>query len=158
LSRVPLGSVSARGVDKLYAALQKGTKVERRLRQANLCIIRMARAWDAVQRLYPAVVPHTNPFRGVELEHGKSTTRPASRAAAYALHEALVAAGELHLAAAPLICFEWHQRRRMFLRGTSRGPTTVRPMAQMLSVSFTTKRTRLFGCPLPTSAGRCSPS
>jgi hypothetical protein len=117
LSRVPLASVSARGVDKLYAALQKGTRVERRLRQANLCIIRMARAWDAVHRLYPTVVPDGNPFRGVELEHGKGTTPPASRVAAYALHDALVGAGELHLAAVPLICFEWHQRPENVLAG-----------------------------------------
>jgi hypothetical protein len=117
LSRVSLASVSARGVDKLYAALQIGTRVERRLRQANLCMIRMARAWDAVKRLYPAVVPDTNPFRGVELEHGKGTTSPAARAAAYALHDALVAAGELHLAAVPLICFEWHQRPENILAG-----------------------------------------
>ena len=73
LARVSLASVSARGIDKLYAALQTGTRVERRLRQANLCMIRMARAWDAVKRLNPEVVPDPNPFRGVELEHGKAT-------------------------------------------------------------------------------------
>src|SRR5215831_8665152 len=117
LARVSLVSVSARGVDKLYVALQTGSRVERRLRQANLCVIRMARAWDAVKRLYPAVVPDINPFRGVELEHGKGTAQAATRAAAYALHDALVAAGELHLAAVPLICFEWHQRPENVLAG-----------------------------------------
>ena len=117
LGRAPLASITARGVDKLYEALQKGTKVERRLRQANLCMIRMARAWDSVQRLYPSVIAGANPFRGVELEHGKGTTPPASRIAAYALHDALVAAGEPHLAAVPLICFEWHQRPENVLAG-----------------------------------------
>ena len=77
----------------------------------------MARAWDAVSRLYPKVVPVQNPFRGVELDHGKGTTRPATREEAYALHDALVAAGELHLAAVPLICFEWHQRPENVLAG-----------------------------------------
>jgi hypothetical protein len=77
----------------------------------------MARAWDVVHRLYPKLVPSNNPFRGVELEHGKATTRAASRAEAYALHQALVAAGDPHLAAVPLICFEWHQRPENVLAG-----------------------------------------
>lgn len=117
LGAAPLTSVSARGVDKLYQALQTGKKVERRLRQANVCVVRMARAWDAVHRLYPAVVPTTNPFRGVDLEHGKGTTQPATREEAYALHTALVAVGELHLAVVPLVAFELHQRPENVLAG-----------------------------------------
>lgn len=110
LGSIPVHLIDAKGVDHLYVELQRGTRVERRLRQANLCMIRMGRARDAVFRLYPSVVPLNDPFKGVELEHGKGTERPASRAEAYALHHALIAAGEPHLAAVPLICFEWHQR------------------------------------------------
>ena len=66
-------------------------------------------------RLYPSVVPLNDPFKG--LEHGKGTEQPASRAEAYALHHALIAAGEPHLAAVPLICFEWHQRPENVLTG-----------------------------------------
>lgn len=117
LGTIPVHVIDAKGVDGLYLRLQRGTRVEKRLRQANLCMIRMARAWDAVHRHYPKVVPAENPFKGVELEHGKGTTRPASRAEVYALHEALVAAGEPHLAAVPLICFEWHQRPENVLAG-----------------------------------------
>jgi hypothetical protein len=117
LGRLMASSMSARAADKLYLGLQKGVRVERRIRQANICMIRMARAWDTVQRLYPKVVPAQNPFRGVELDYGKGTTRPATREEAYALHEALVAVGELHLAAVPLICFEWHQRPENVLAG-----------------------------------------
>src|SRR5262245_18546123 len=117
LGTVDLTAISAHGIDKLYLRLQKGKRVERRLRQANSCIIRMARVWDAVHRLYPKVVPSENPFRGVELEHGRGTTTPATREEAYALHVALVAAGEPHLAAVPLICFEWHQRPENVLAG-----------------------------------------
>jgi integrase len=65
----------------------------------------------------PQSVPVQNPFRGVEKDYGKGTTRPATRDEAYALHAALVAAGELHLAAVPLICFEWHQRPENVLQG-----------------------------------------
>ena len=117
LRLVPVAGMSARGVDQLYVALQKGTRIKRRLRQANVCVLRMARAWDAVHRHYPTVVPADNPFRGVELEHGKGTTRHASRAEAYALHCALLQLGERHLAAVPLICFEWHQRPENVLAG-----------------------------------------
>lgn len=117
LRLAPVQAISARGVDKLYVALQKSERVSRRLRQANLCMTRMAHAWDAAHRLYPKSVPTENPFRGVELEHSKGTTRPATRAEAYALHKALVAAGEPHLAAVPLVCFEWHQRPENVLAG-----------------------------------------
>ena len=114
-----LKTITTLGVDKLYAALQKGTKVERRLTQANKCMIRMARVWDYVQSRYPTMfaVPNVNPFRAVELEHSKGTTRPASREEAYALHAALVAAGEPHLAVVPLVAFEWHQRPENVLAG-----------------------------------------
>lgn len=117
LGRLPAAAMTARAVDKLYLALQKGTRVQRRLRTANLAMACMARAWDVVQRLYPAVVPAQNPFRGVELDYGKGTTRAAEREEAYALHKALIAAGERHLAALPLICFEWHQRPENVLAG-----------------------------------------
>ena len=117
LGSMDVREIDAHGVDKLYDALQKGVRVERRLRTANLCMMRMARAWDAVHRLYPKVVPAHNPFRGVEMEHGDDTARPASRAEAFALHQALIGAGERHLAAVPLICFEWHQRPENVLAG-----------------------------------------
>jgi integrase len=51
------------------------------------------------------------------MKHGKGTTRHATRDEAYALHRALIAAGEPHLAAVPLICFEWHQRPENVLAG-----------------------------------------
>ena len=75
LGRMDVRQIDAHGVDKLYDALQKGVRVERRLRTANLCMMRVARAWDAVHRLYPKVVPAHNPFRGVEMEHGDDKAR-----------------------------------------------------------------------------------
>lgn len=41
LGSAPLSTISARGVDKLYRKLQVGTRVARRLRQANVCMLRM---------------------------------------------------------------------------------------------------------------------
>ena len=93
LGRLPASSVTARAADKLYVSLQKSRRVERRLRTANLAMICMARAWDVVQRLYPQIVPQQNPFRGIEMDYGKGTTRPATREEAYSLHAALVEDG-----------------------------------------------------------------
>lgn len=119
LGDAPVASITPRGVDRLYIALQAGKRKTglRRIRQANLCMIRMARAWDVVHRLYPKVVPAENPFRGVELDYSRGTTRPASREEAFALHRALIAAGEPYLAVVPLVCFEWLQRPENVIAG-----------------------------------------
>lgn len=157
LGSLSVASISAKAVDKLYLGLQKGTRVERRLRQANLCVIRMARAWDVVQRLYPQSVPVQNPFRGVELDHGKGTTRPATREEAYALHDALVAAGELHLAAVPLICFEWHQRPENVIAGHIAW-TDCRPAEVPETVRIQHHKTgELVSLPLSDSEGKLFP-
>lgn len=119
VAAAPIKAMTTLGVEKIHKALLKGTRVKQRLRQANVCMIRMARAWDYVFKRYPNMfpVPAVNPFRAVELTHGKGTTKPASRAEAYALHRALIAAGEPHLAVVPLVCFEWHQRPENVLAG-----------------------------------------
>jgi integrase len=112
-----LGQISARFVDKLYGQLLVGGKKARRVRQANVCISRTARAWAAVQRLYPKVVPAANPFAGLERETAKTDITPATRDEAYALSAAIAANGHPHLALVPLICFEWLQRPENVLDG-----------------------------------------
>lgn len=112
-----LSQIDATAVDRLYERLRTGPRGPR-LRVATMAMMRLARAWDVVARLHPADVPTVNPFRGVVLEHGRGTTRPAAREEAFALHRALIAAGEPHLAAVPLVCFEWHQRPENVLGGS----------------------------------------
>ena len=112
-----LGQISARFVDKLYGKLLVGPRKARRVRQANVCISRVARAWEAVHRLYPKAVPAANPFAGVERETGKTEIMPATREEAYALSAAIAAKGHPHLAMVPLICFEWLQRPENVLDG-----------------------------------------
>lgn len=109
VGRAPVNSIDARAADKIYERQRVGPRGPR-LRQANVCIVRAARAWDVVAQLHPKDVPLQNPFRGVELTHSNAKRPAATREEAYALHEALVAAGERHLAAVPLVCFEWLQR------------------------------------------------
>lgn len=111
-----LGQIDAAAVDRLYERMKTGPRGPR-LRVATMSMMRLAHAWDVVARLHPRDVPRDNPFRGVALEHGSGTARPASRDEAFALHEALIAAGEPHLAVVPLVCFEWHQRPENVLAG-----------------------------------------
>jgi hypothetical protein len=117
-----VNAIKADAVDKIYAGLKIGPR-GRRVRQPVICMTRMARAWDVVRRLYTAIVPEENPFRGLALEHSKGKERrerkahAAARDDAYALHRALVAAGEPHLAVVPLVCFEWYQRPEHVIAG-----------------------------------------
>lgn len=111
-----LEAIAARAVDRVYEKLRTGPRGDR-VRVPAMCITRMARAWDVVGRLYPRDVPRLNPWRGVELQHGRTTTRPATREEAYALHKALAAAGHHWLAVVPLVAFEWHQRPENILAG-----------------------------------------
>jgi hypothetical protein len=70
-----------------------------------------------VARLYPKDVPALNPFRGVELTYGRGERPAATREQALALHQALIDAGEQHLAVAPPVCLEWMQRPENVIAG-----------------------------------------
>jgi hypothetical protein len=93
----------------IYEKLQQGPR-GKRVRQANLSIDIVRKAWKVVRRLYTSVMPAENPWRGVERETTKATKPAATRAEAYALAHALRDIGKAHLGAAALICFKWHQR------------------------------------------------
>ena len=112
-----LSQISALFVDKLYTKLLVGPKKKRRVRQANVCISRIALAWDVVQRLYPEVVPAREPFRKLIRETEKQDVVPATREQAYALSAAIAKQGHPHLAVVPLICFEWFQRPENVIDG-----------------------------------------
>ena len=116
VGQLPVASITARAVDKIYAALQNGPR-GKRVRQANLSIDIARRAWKVVRRLYPAVMPAENPFEGVHKIGGSKTKDAASRAEAFALAFVLKEMGEPHLGAAALICFEWLQRPENVLTG-----------------------------------------
>jgi len=113
-----LGQISAAAVDKLYTKhLLRSQTGKTRARQAGLCVALMRRAWKVVHRLYPKVVPAQNPWVGVILDGGKQEIVPATREEAFALSSAIAAEGHPHLAAVPLICFEWLQRPENVLAG-----------------------------------------
>lgn len=123
-----VGSISARAVDRLYELLKwwrpegKPPLETPRLRQAEYGIDVSKRAWAIVQRQHPKMFPEGNPFVGLVKDRPaeRRTKRPASRAEAYALAEALRAAGHPGLGAAALIAFEWLQRPENILSGAIR--------------------------------------
>ncbi|MEQ1695121.1 MAG: hypothetical protein ABL901_04695 [Hyphomicrobiaceae bacterium] len=113
----PLTAFDAATVDRTYVRLQIGPRGDR-TRGTVMSVQRIARAWDVVKRLHPKAMPvGDNPWRGVEMSYEGGTKTPATRAEAFALHLALIELGEPHLAAVPLICFEWHQRPENVLEG-----------------------------------------
>jgi hypothetical protein len=123
-----VGQISAAVVDRLYTkhllhSKDRQTKAGKvlpgrlRRRQAELCIVIMKQAWNVVARLYPKVVAEKNPWVGVTLEGGREEIVAATREEAFALSAAIAAYGHPHLAAVPVICFEWLQRPENVLAG-----------------------------------------
>ena len=143
-------------MDKIYKMLKQGPRGPR-LRQANICILRAARAWGVVRRLYPDIVPELNPFGGVELDYGRGVRPTASREDAIALHHALIAAGESHLAVAPLVCLEWLQRPENVLAGCLAW-TDYRPVERPDYVRIEHHKTgQMVWAPLSDEEGEFSP-
>jgi Phage integrase family len=125
-----LGQISAAAVDKLYTKhLLRNQAGKMRVRQAGLCVALMRRAWKVVHSLYPKVVPAQNPWVGVILDGGKQEILPPTREEAFALSAAIAAERHPHLAAVPLICFEWLQRPENVLAGHLTW-SDIRPSAQ----------------------------
>lgn len=113
-----LTQISAAAVDKLYTKyLLPAAAGGQRPRQAGLSVALMRNSWTIVRRLYPKVVPAENPWQGVVLEGEIKEITAATRDEAFALSAAIAAYGHPHLAAVPIICFEWLQRPENVLDG-----------------------------------------
>lgn len=91
----------------------------KRLRQAEIEIGILRRAWGVVKRLHKHEFPDgDNPFAGVTFtKRRKVVKEAATREEAYALASALREIGHPHLGAAALIAFEWLQRPENIAQG-----------------------------------------
>jgi hypothetical protein len=125
LGELPAKSITPAAVDKIYEKLLEGSK-GKRLRTANHTIDIAKKAWTVVQRTHPHQFQLSNPFVGLTRFRGTATIKHATRAEAYALSAAIRDYGHPHLAAVPLICFEWLQRPENILAGHLRW-TDYRP-------------------------------
>ncbi len=113
---LPARAITPAAVDKIYEKL-RGGKDGTKLRRANHTIDIAKKAWTVVQRTHPHQFFETNPFVGLTRYRSISTIKQATRAEAVALCNAIAAFGHPHLAAVPLICFEWLQRPENILAG-----------------------------------------
>jgi len=121
-------SLSPQAVDKIYAKLRDGGRVNR---QADLAMDVCRRAWKVVRRanpglfLVPIIGPDgktqrlaINPFEQMErADYARDTAKPATREQAIALADALDKAGHLALAIGALVCYEWLQRPEDIRKG-----------------------------------------
>lgn len=106
-------SITPAAVDKIYARLTKtGT-----YRTANNVIDTGRMAWRVVQRAYPKQFVDQNPFAGVLRTHKSTSIVAATREQVLALADAIERTGHLHLAVAPLVCFDWLQRPENLIAG-----------------------------------------
>lgn len=116
LGELMVRSITPAAVDKIYEHL-RGGRDGTKYRRANHTVDIAKKAWRVVQRTHPREFPGTNPFVGLTRIRTVTPIKHASREEAYALSMALVAYGHPHLAAVPLICFEWLQRPENVLSG-----------------------------------------
>jgi hypothetical protein len=70
-------SINATAVDRLYEKLRVKDGVSRD-RSALLSMTVCKLAWDVAHRVHPALVPATNPFKGVEVEYEPKQNRAAT--------------------------------------------------------------------------------
>jgi hypothetical protein len=125
LGDLPAKSITPAAVDKIYERL-RGGKDGTKLRHANHTIDIAKKAWTVVQRTHPHQFQSSNPFIGLTRFRSTATIKHATRSEAYALSAAIRDYGHPHLAAVPLICFEWLQRPENILAGHLRW-TDYRP-------------------------------
>lgn len=121
-------TLSQQAVDKIYAKIRDGGRVNR---QADYAMDVCRRAWKIVRRanpglfLVPVVGPDgrtqrlaINPFEQMfRAEYERDTAKPATREQAQALAAAIEANGHPALAVGALICYEWLQRPEDIRRG-----------------------------------------
>lgn len=112
-------SVTPRGADKLYDKFTIGEK-GLRLRQAEKAVVLCRKAWRVVHRLYPdefdKAIP--NPWPGVTMKTRIIATKAdVTRDQAYTFAHGCIEHGEVEVAAAAVICFEWLQRPENVIAG-----------------------------------------
>jgi len=115
----PVKTISPRGADKLYDKFVVGKKGPRH-RQAEKCVGLCRKAWKVVRRLYPDEFDKEtpNPWMGVTMTtRVKATKAAVTRDEVYQFAHGCVEAGEVEVAAAAVICFEWLQRPENVIAG-----------------------------------------
>jgi hypothetical protein len=119
IGNLPIKSITPRAADKLYDLFTVGSSGER-LRTAEKMVALCRKAWRVVHRLYPTEFAKDipNPWHGVTMKtRVKLIKAAASRAEVYTFVSGCLAYGEIEIAAAAVICFEWLQRPENVIAG-----------------------------------------
>jgi hypothetical protein len=112
-------SISPRAADKIYDKLVAGPKGER-LRTAEKLTMLARKAWKVVHRLFPVEFNNDvpNPWVGVTMKTRiKGIKAAVTREQVYVFAHGCIEAGEIEVAAAAVICFEWLQRPENVIAG-----------------------------------------
>jgi hypothetical protein len=116
---LPIKSITPRAADKLYDLFTIGEAGER-LRTAEKMVTLCRKAWRVVHRLYPTEFANdiSNPWPGVTMKtRAKMIKAAVTREQVYAFAKGCIARGEVEVAAAAIICFEWLQRPENVIAG-----------------------------------------
>lgn len=116
ITHLSVAAVSPAIADKIYEELCKG-QGRTAITVANNTVKVLARVWRVMRVRYPDQFPREEPWRGIVARRQYTAKPAATRAEAYALSAALTDLGHPHLAAVPLICFEWLMRPENVLAG-----------------------------------------
>ena len=100
-------SIDAKAVDKLYDKLKVGADGGARHRSALLSMTVCKIAWNVARRNRPAIVPETNPFKGVDVEYEPKQNRAATLAELKQFVRAADEDGTQSLGTAAMIAFYW---------------------------------------------------
>ena len=100
-------SIDAKAVDKLYDRLKVGAGGILRHRSALLSMTVCKLAWNVARRNRPAIVPETNPFKGIVVEYEPKQNRAATLAELVQFVRAADEDGTPSLGTAAMIAFYW---------------------------------------------------
>jgi hypothetical protein len=102
-----LKSLDAKAIDKLYDKLKVGSNGTLRHRSALLSMTVCSLAWKVGRRNRPAIVPETNPFKGIDVEYEPKQNRAATLAELMQFVNAADEDGSPSLGTAAMIAFYW---------------------------------------------------
>jgi hypothetical protein len=114
---LPVKSITSNAVDLLYDKLKIGKNGKLRHRSALLAMTVCKLAWAFASRVHPAVMPASNPFKGIEIEYDPKKNSSATLGELSVFVGAADADGSPSLGTAAMLAFYWMPREEdIFLR------------------------------------------
>ena len=110
-------SITSNAVDRLYDKLKIGKSGKLRHRSALLAMTVCKLAWAVASRVHPAVMPASNPFKGIDVEYEPKKNRSATLDELSTFVASADTDGSPSLGTAAMLAFYWLPREEdIFLR------------------------------------------